>query len=106
VLSWGKELVLKNMHVCNVVGLTMINVERQVQELSGHRGRIGVLSWGKELASGGKDRKILLHDIRAGSQPVSTLIGHRSEVCGLRVCRHTKPSLVMPVFLVICLSEE
>jgi len=67
---------------------------RKVRTLSGHKARVGALAWGGPmggpsahgLASGSRDRTVLLRDAR---QPrpdaeVLRLEGHRQEVCGLR----------------------
>jgi cell division cycle 20-like protein 1 (cofactor of APC complex) len=37
------------------------------------------------LASGSRDKSILLRDVRLPDQYVDKLAGHRSEVCGLKV---------------------
>jgi cell division cycle 20-like protein 1 (cofactor of APC complex) len=43
------------------------------------------MAWcGSTLASGSRDRNILLRDVRAQEDYTSRLTGHRSEVCGLR----------------------
>ena len=57
----------------------------QVRAMAGHRVRSGSLAWcGSTLASGSRDRCILLRDVRAHDDYTSRLAGHRSEVCGLR----------------------
>eukprot|EP00252_Welwitschia_mirabilis_P001959 TRINITY_DN11924_c0_g1_i2.p1 TRINITY_DN11924_c0_g1~~TRINITY_DN11924_c0_g1_i2.p1 ORF type:complete len:516 (+),score=61.42 TRINITY_DN11924_c0_g1_i2:115-1662(+) len=58
---------------------------RQVRTLVGHRTRVGVLAWNSNmLSSGSRDRTILQRDIRAQEDFVSRLLGHKSEVCGLK----------------------
>jgi cell division cycle 20-like protein 1 (cofactor of APC complex) len=43
------------------------------------------MSWNHHtLATGSRDRSILLRDVRAAEPYVQKLNGHRSEVCGLR----------------------
>lgn len=57
----------------------------------GHVARVGTLAWGATapgttslLASGSRDRSILLRDPRSSDAIVSRLAGHRQEVCGLK----------------------
>ena len=53
--------------------------------MGGHQTRTGVLAWNSRiLSSGSRDRNILQHDIRVQSDFVSKLVGHKSEVCGLK----------------------
>lgn len=53
--------------------------------MGGHQTRTGVLAWNSRiLSSGSRDRNILQHDIRVQSDYVSKLVGHKSEVCGLK----------------------
>jgi cell division cycle 20-like protein 1 (cofactor of APC complex) len=77
----------------------------RVRALQGHRARVGCMSWASHsLATGSRDRTVLVRDVRApagggaagagngssSSDPtsqqhvVARLAGHRSEVCGLR----------------------
>ena len=57
----------------------------RVRTLGGHRGRVGAVSWcGHSLATGSRDRAVLVRDSRAPGDVISRLAGHRSEVCGLR----------------------
>ncbi|RLN91570.1 hypothetical protein BBJ28_00013052 [Nothophytophthora sp. Chile5] len=52
---------------------------------SGHMARIGTLAWsGQTLASGSRDRTILLRDLRASTPYQTKLAGHKQEVCGLK----------------------
>lgn len=58
---------------------------KKVRTLSGHQTRAGVLAWSSRiLASGSRDRNILQHDLRVANDYVSKLVGHKSEVCGLK----------------------
>ena len=57
----------------------------QVASLEGHSARVGALSWnGSLLTSGGRDSRIVHHDVRTPQHRVATLAGHSLEVCGLR----------------------
>eukprot|EP00045_Choanoeca_perplexa_P004195 m.36059 g.36059 ORF g.36059 m.36059 type:complete len:465 (+) comp12444_c0_seq1:93-1487(+) len=59
---------------------------KRTAELKGHGDRVAAIACTNHLvATGSRDHKILLHDIRASNdRPVSTLIGHQQEVCGLQ----------------------
>ncbi|CAL1374547.1 unnamed protein product [Linum trigynum] len=58
---------------------------KRVRTMGGHQTRTGVLAWNsRTLASGSRDRNILQHDLRVPSDFVSKLVGHKSEVCGLK----------------------
>lgn len=44
------------------------------------------MAWGGQLlSSGSRDRCVLQRDVRAPEPCVAKLVGHRSEVCGLKV---------------------
>jgi cell division cycle 20-like protein 1 (cofactor of APC complex) len=56
-----------------------------VRAMGGHQGRAGALAWSSTvLASGSRDRSVLLRDPRAQQPFFSTLAGHKQEVCGLK----------------------
>ncbi|KAK2984333.1 hypothetical protein RJ640_009362 [Escallonia rubra] len=58
---------------------------KRVRTMSGHQTRTGVLAWSSRiLSSGSRDRNILQHDLRVSNDFVSKLVGHKSEVCGLK----------------------
>ncbi|KAI5670651.1 hypothetical protein M9H77_11015 [Catharanthus roseus] len=58
---------------------------KRVRTLGGHQTRTGVLAWGSRiLSSGSRDRNILQHDLRVPNDFVGKLVGHKSEVCGLK----------------------
>ncbi|KAK7285214.1 hypothetical protein RJT34_19976 [Clitoria ternatea] len=58
---------------------------KKVRTMGGHQTRTGVLAWNSRvLASGSRDRNILQHDMRVSSDFVNKLVGHKSEVCGLK----------------------
>ncbi|GMI79841.1 FIZZY-related 3, cell cycle switch protein 52 B [Hibiscus trionum] len=59
--------------------------------MAGHQTRTGVLAWNsRTLSSGSRDRNILQHDLRVSSDYVSKLVGHKSEVCGLKWSRDNR----------------
>ncbi|GIL87255.1 hypothetical protein Vretimale_1782 [Volvox reticuliferus] len=56
-----------------------------LRTMEGHRARVGTQAWGSHvLCSGSRDRHILQRDIRCTEHFVAKLVGHRSEVCGLK----------------------
>jgi cell division cycle 20-like protein 1 (cofactor of APC complex) len=58
---------------------------RKVRTMGGHRTRVGTLAWSSHLlSSGSRDRNILQRDVRVPDDFVSKLVGHKSEVCGLK----------------------
>ncbi|XP_024369884.1 protein FIZZY-RELATED 1 [Physcomitrium patens] len=58
---------------------------RKVRTLGGHRTRVGALAWSSHmLSSGSRDRSIFQRDVRSPEDFVSKLVGHKSEVCGLK----------------------
>ncbi|KAK6145377.1 hypothetical protein DH2020_022197 [Rehmannia glutinosa] len=58
---------------------------KRVRTMGGHQTRTGVLAWSSRiLSSGSRDRNILQHDLRVPSDYISKLVGHKSEVCGLK----------------------
>ena len=59
--------------------------QKKVRVLSGHKQRAGCLSWsGSSLSSGSRDRSILHRDVRQSNDYCAKLVGHKSEVCGLK----------------------
>lgn len=58
---------------------------KRIRTMGGHQTRAGVLAWNSRiLSSGSRDRNILQHDLRVSNDYVSKLVGHKSEVCGLK----------------------
>ncbi|KAF5192185.1 Fizzy-related like [Thalictrum thalictroides] len=58
---------------------------KRVRTMGGHQTRTGVLAWSSRiLSSGSRDRNILQHDLRVQDDFISKLVGHKSEVCGLK----------------------
>ncbi|KAG0497064.1 hypothetical protein HPP92_001463 [Vanilla planifolia] len=58
---------------------------KSIRAMDGHRLRVGALAWSSTmLSSGSRDKSILQRDIRAHDDFTSKLIGHKSEVCGLK----------------------
>ena len=58
---------------------------KMTRTMLGHRSRAGTLAWNSHtLSSGSRDRAILNRDIRSPNDYSNKLVGHKSEVCGLK----------------------
>lgn len=58
---------------------------KKIRGMGGHRTRVGTLAWSSStLSSGSRDRNILQRDVRAPEHYTGKLVGHKSEVCGLK----------------------
>lgn len=56
-----------------------------VRTLEGHNGRVGACAWnGSLLATGSRDRRILMRDVRADHPIIYDWERHKQEVCGLK----------------------
>jgi WD40 repeat protein len=96
------QLMTANESVCSVnwinsgnclaVGLKSGHIElwdtnklQQIRDMEGHSDRVCSLSWNNHLlSSGGRDTKILNHDVRVRSHIFQNLVGHTQEVCALK----------------------
>ena len=69
-----------------------INQKKKVRTLDGHMARVSSLAWNNVstsvIASGSKDRTILVRDLRSSANGHMKLADHRQEVCGLRWSLH------------------
>lgn len=74
-----------------------INTKKKVRTLEGHLARVSSLAWNNVttsvIASGSKDRTILVRDLRSPSNGHMKLADHRQEVCGLRWSLHDENQL-------------
>jgi cell division cycle 20-like protein 1, cofactor of APC complex len=65
--------------------------------LEGHFARVSSLAWNNVntsiVASGSKDRSILIRDLRAHNNQYTKLMDHKQEVCGLRWSLHDENQL-------------
>lgn len=62
-----------------------INKVKRVRNFEGHSSRVGAISWANDcLASGSRDKTILLRDIRDNDNFHARLTSHTQEVCGLK----------------------
>ena len=58
---------------------------RKLRTMQGHRQRVGCINWSHHvMATGSRDRNILMRDVRTPSHFYAKLSSHRSEVCGLK----------------------
>ncbi|KAK9462527.1 quinon protein alcohol dehydrogenase-like superfamily [Lipomyces oligophaga] len=59
--------------------------ERKLRTMDGHSSRAGSLAWKSHiLASGSRDKTILLRDVRAPGSFFRRLADHKQEICGLK----------------------
>jgi cell division cycle protein 20 (cofactor of APC complex) len=62
-----------------------VEKHKQLRSMDGHSARVGALSWnGPCLSSGGRDSRIVHHDVRIQQHKTGVLRGHTQEVCGLK----------------------
>lgn len=62
--------------------------------MPGHSNRVGSSSWsGSLIATGSRDRSILVRDVRAHENFHLKLLGHKQEVCGLKWSFHDENQL-------------
>ena len=58
---------------------------RHLRTMRGHSQRVSALAWNSHLlSSGGRDAKIVHHDVRMAEDRVAMLEHHQQEVCGLQ----------------------
>lgn len=56
-----------------------------VHSLGGHSCRAGSIAWsGNQIASGSRDRSILVRDVRTNDHHITKYVGHKQEICGLK----------------------
>lgn len=74
-----------------------VNQKKKVRTLEGHTARVSSLAWNNVtpsvIASGSKDKSILVRDLRAHNSSYMKLSDHRQEVCGLRWSLHDENQL-------------
>ncbi|CAI5716046.1 unnamed protein product [Peronospora farinosa] len=62
-----------------------VSAAKKIRTMTGHLARVGILGWnGQSLASGSRDRTILMRDLRTQEPFQNKLAGHKQEVCGLK----------------------
>ncbi|CAH0515441.1 unnamed protein product [Peronospora belbahrii] len=62
-----------------------VSAAKIIRIMTGHSARVGTLGWnGQLLASGSRDRTILMRDLRTQEPFQNKLAGHKQEVCGLK----------------------
>ena len=75
-------------HSLGCVEIYDVNKKKLISNYSGHKGRVGVVSWnGNIISSGSKDCNIITRDIRCKNNNENIIIkyiGHSQEVCGLK----------------------
>ncbi|EGR33667.1 hypothetical protein IMG5_046660 [Ichthyophthirius multifiliis] len=59
--------------------------QKLIQIMPGHQSRVGSITWnGFLIASGSRDKNILIRDVRKISGSVQKFMGHKQEICGLK----------------------
>ena len=75
-------------HSLGCIEIYDINKKKLISNYSGHKGRVGVVSWnGNIISSGSKDCNIITRDIRTKNNNENIIVkfvGHSQEVCGLK----------------------
>ena len=59
---------------------------RKLRTFEGHCARVGAIAWNSNniLASGSRDKNILVRDLRVQDDYITKMTGHKQEVCGLK----------------------
>ncbi|CAN1138517.1 Cell division cycle 20.1, cofactor of APC complex [Linum perenne] len=88
-VSWSHDSrSLAVGYMCSKLELWDVETSKCIRSLQGHTSRIAAISWNSHtVTSGSRDKSITNHDVRAGSNPVSCIIKHSDEVCGLKWSR-------------------
>jgi cell division cycle 20-like protein 1 (cofactor of APC complex) len=67
------------------VQLWDINEAKQIRKMCGHEIRVGAIAWSSsQLATGSRDKSVLLRDVRARRDFSFKLGEHSQEICGLK----------------------
>lgn len=62
-----------------------VNKCKQVRNLEGHQHRVGAIAWSNNcIATGSRDKTILLRDLRSKEDFYEEFVGHKQEVCGMK----------------------
>lgn len=62
-----------------------VNKCKQIRNFEGHQHRVGAIAWSNgSLATGSRDKSILLRDLRSKEDFYEELVGHKQEVCGMK----------------------
>lgn len=85
-LSWSADGAFLAVGTCDgATEIWDVEANQRLRSMTGHQGRVGVLSWNKHLvSSGSRDSTIWHHDVRVAQHKVAELLGHQDEVCGLK----------------------
>lgn len=94
-VAWSQ----RSSHLCigNKVGEIQIwdvQQSKMVRSISGHSNRVGAVAWnGSLIASGSRDRSILIRDVRSQESFQQRMFGHKQEICGLKWSFHDENQL-------------
>eukprot|EP01017_Pseudomicrothorax_dubius_P038497 TRINITY_DN5775_c0_g1_i1.p1 TRINITY_DN5775_c0_g1~~TRINITY_DN5775_c0_g1_i1.p1 ORF type:complete len:492 (-),score=72.39 TRINITY_DN5775_c0_g1_i1:147-1622(-) len=97
-LRWDPQgMYLATGRASGVLELWDLEKGRRIVADPQHKGRLACLAWNPAhpylLASGSRDSRILLWDLRAPYRRVHEMLGHRLEVCGLSFAPHESTRL-------------
>ena len=83
-VKWNDNSLLSLGTSCGHIYLLDAEKSKIIRVFDGHESRVGCISWNNSiLASGSKDKSILLQDIRSKKKYITKFIGHTKEVCTL-----------------------
>ena len=85
-VSWSSDSQLLAVGCCKgEVQLWDVGEMKLVRRLCGHETRVGAMAWNSGvLATGSRDRTILMRDVKARREFFSKLVEHSQEICGLK----------------------
>ena len=85
-LAWNKSgnFISIGTHKGNVE-IWDVNSWKLVRDFEGHQHRVGTIAWGSScIATGSRDKTILLRDLRAKDDYFEEFVGHKQEVWGMK----------------------
>ncbi|KAB5592904.1 Cell division cycle 20,5, cofactor of APC complex [Ceratobasidium theobromae] len=85
-LDWSLDAAYLGISYANgAIELWDIDSGTKLRSMIGRQGQVACLAWNQHvLASGCVDGAIWMHDTRVAAHKISELIGHTSEICGLK----------------------
>lgn len=58
---------------------------KMMRRMCGHETRVGAMAWNSSiLATGSRDKTILMRDVKARREFFNKLVEHNQEICGLK----------------------
>lgn len=86
-LDWSLDAAYLGISYANgTIEVWDVESGSKLRSMMGRQGQVACLAWNQHvLASGCVDGAIWMHDTRVAVHKVAEMIGHASEVCGLKV---------------------